>query len=282
MVNIIKKCTSADGSYKFLLKSSECSHMYEALYFSLDKAKDERIICMSSQAGCLMGCKFCSTGKVGHCKNLSAEEMLLSVEKIINEVGSNSIKWVSLMGMGEPLMNYDEIVKFNVLVKEKYGYSMSLSSVGVSDNIKRLADSAADYHLFVSLHFSDDCKRSQYMPINNRYNIASVIEACKYYHNKKNYQKKIEISYMLLEGINDKEEDIEKLIALLDPEIFVVQVLLYNENRDGSNNDFKRVSDEKANLIVESINRRGLEAYLSVSVGRDILGGCGQLTGENV
>lgn len=228
-----------------------------------------------------MGCEFCSTGKIGHCVSLSAEEMFESIVAISKNVELDNIKWISLMGMGEPLMNYDEILRFDSLMKATYyDFYMSLSTVGISDNIIRLADSNSDYYLFVSLHFSDDKKRGQYMPINNRYPIDSIIDSCKYYHKRKPYQEKIFISYLLLEGINDSEEDIRKLVELLDPETFVVQVLLYNENSNGQNGAFKRVSYDKANRIVNYINEMGIGAYLSVSLGRDILGGCGQLTGN--
>ena len=279
MVEIIKKMRSDDGNCKYLLKSDSVNHYYEALLFSLPKAKNEYIICLSSQAGCQMHCAFCATGQLKHCENIPSKTMVETVEMILLDSKNNSIKWVSFMGMGEPLMNYDNIVDFYHKITEKYPFKLSLSTVGISDKIVELSKTSANFYLFFSLHFIDEQKRDLFMPINKRYNIDSVLSACKVYLNNHPVQEKIEISYMLLEGINDSLADIENIVKKIDSKYFSIQLLLYNEAK-GVQNQFRRISIEKAYAFEKQLKDAGFETFLSVSVGRDVLGGCGQMTGD--
>lgn len=274
MISIISKSYSIDSSIKYLFSSS-IGRPFECILFSLEREPGKSIICLSTQSGCNMHCDFCETGKMECCFNLSALDMFNALECILSENPNANVKWVSLMGMGEPLLNYENISKFYYLVKEKYELTLSLSTCGISPKIIDLADSDLKYHLFVSLHFCNEENRSKYMPINKKYNIKSIFEACEYYHQKRPNEK-IEISYLMFESINISKPDLDTLIRLTNKEYYLVQLLFYNAGND-HNGLYKRISFERANEINKYLREHSVNSYLSISAGRDIGGACGQM-----
>lgn len=274
MLSILSKAYSKDKSIKYVFCSKN-GHLFESIIFSLEREPGKSIICLSTQSGCNMHCDFCETGKIGYCYNLSFDEMFYALETMMNENQDANVRWLSLMGMGEPLLNFDNIQQFYYLVKEKYSLTLSLSTCGISPMIRKLADSNFFYHLFISLHFTDNEKRSRYMPINKIYSIESILESCEYYHMKRPSEK-IEISYLMLEGINTSKNDLDKLIQLTNKDYFLVQLLFYNSGKNCSDH-YQRISIEKANSINAYLKEHGVQSYLSVSAGQDIGGACGQM-----
>lgn len=274
MVSIISKRVGQDKSVKYVFKDSD-GHLFEAIIFSLAREHGKSIICLSTQSGCNMHCGFCETGKLGYCYNLSANDMFLSLEAVLSENLNSNVKWISLMGMGEPLYNFDNLRNFYYLVKGKHDLTLSLSTCGISPKIMELADSTLSYHLFISLHFCSNEIRSMHMPINRTYNIESVFEACEYYHLKRP-EEKIEISYLMLEGINTATKDLDALIRLTNKEHYLVQLLFYNAGKK-EQKLYKRIDMDKAIRVDQYLKSHGVNSYLSISAGQDIGGACGQM-----
>ena len=280
MIEIVKTMNATDGSKKYLVKSDSQKNCFETLLFSLQKEPDNYILCISSQVGCQMGCKFCATGALGYCNNIDANDLVDLVELIEKENTDKKIGWYSFMGMGEPLNNFDNVMKFyNIMSKKNKNVHFSLSTVGIADKIYELADSGCPYYLFVSLHFPFDEMRKKSMPIDNKYPIKEVIDACDYYYSKSG--QKVEMSYMLLEGVNDTDECFKELTRLLSPEKYRIQILLYNDV-DVKNDviKFERADQNYATEFAEKLRKLNYEVNISLSVAKDVLAGCGQMTGK--
>lgn len=288
MIKKVERVKSIDGSSKYLFNDGESENgNFEALYFYPVDNKQKSSICISTQVGCAVGCAFCATGKLGLKRNLKSSEMIEAIVQILeeeNKDGENidNLESIALMGMGEPLHNYNEVKIFyhqamEILHNIKH---ISLSTSGITDNIIKLADDDTNYNLLFSLHSPFDEERSKLMPINKRYPLKSVINACEYYYYKKQKDAlgmKIKASYLLLKDFNDSDRHIEQLVKILNSDVFKIQILLYNENE---NLPFKRPSLEKAKDFERKLNVYGLETKISVSKGQDIAGACGQMAGK--
>ena len=288
MVKKLERVKSTDGSSKYLFNDGKSEKgNFEAIYFYPVDGVPESSICMSTQIGCGVGCAFCATGKLGLNRNLKSTEILETIAKILEEEkksGENirNFTSVALMGMGEPLHNYEEVRDFyHQAIKMLPITHFSLSTSGVPENIIKLADDDTKYDLFFSLHSPFNEERSRLVPINKRYALEEVLSACKYYYEKKQKDvigKKIKASYLLLKDLNDSDEHLQQLIKILDKDIFKVQILLYNENEKLP---FKRPSMERAKEFENKLKENGLEATISISKGQDIAGACGQMAGKN-
>lgn len=287
MIQIIERVKSIDGSTKYLFNDGITKESnFEALYFyPVDNIKRSSI-CISTQIGCAVGCAFCATGKLGLSRNLKSFEMIEAIKKILEEEKQDgedvkNFDTVALMGMGEPLHNYDEIRTFyHNAMKEFSLRHISISTSGVTDKILKLAEDDTNFNLCVSLHSPFNDERSKLIPINKRYPLDEVIKACEYYYQKKQKDSlhlKIKASYLLLKDFNDSEEHIKELAKILNKDIFKVQILLYNEN---DKLPFKRPSIEKAKYFEKKLNEYGLETKISISKGQDIAGACGQMAGK--
>lgn len=288
MIKEVEKIKSVDGSSKYLFNDGKSEKgNFEALYFYPGDDNDSKSsICMSTQIGCGVGCAFCATGKLGLSRNLKSEEMLEAISKVLEAEKNDgedirNLESIALMGMGEPLHNYKEIRKFyhqaSKLLPVKH---ISLSTSGVTDKIIKLADDDTNYNLLFSLHSPFNEERNKLMPINKKYPLEDVINACAYYYNKKQKDSlglKIKASYLLLKDFNDSDKHAEQLIKMLDNDIFKVQILLYNENEELP---FKRPSIERAKDFEKILNESGLETKISISKGQDIAGACGQMAGK--
>lgn len=274
---IVKKFISKDGTQKFIVqffdeKIVECVLMKYKYGYSL---------CLSTQVGCRMGCKFCASTLNGLERNLSAGELLGQVLLINKELGGSrkerKITNIVLMGSGEPLDNYDNVVKFLHLVSDEKGLNISernvsLSTCGLVPQIYELEKENLNITLTISLHATMDEKRREIMPIANKYSISEIIEACKDYFEKT--KRKIYFEYTLVKGINDSNDDVLRLSKLLSGLMCHVNIIPLNEVKERS---LKGTGRAFAYDFCEKLNKAGVSATVRRTMGEDIAGACGQL-----
>lgn len=284
MFEIVDQKESIDGSIKFVLQSKKNLDLIEAIYFyrEVPNSPSEGTICISSQVGCSLNCAFCETGKHGFKRNLTADELQDEVDIIENSIGQNKslqITSYALMGMGEPLLNLDNICDFYERAIKKDNINLiSLATSGICENIIKLAKTnKINFDLFLSLHSPFEEQRKKLMPIAKNYTISQCFDACKYYAQKK--AQKVKINYLLLDEVNTSNKHIDELIKIIDKDLFKIQILLYNQ---GENNLFSRPSDDKAITIRDMLRNAGIETNLIISKGRDVGGGCGQMSGKRI
>lgn len=275
IVNIAK---STDGTIKFLLELND-GNTIETVYIPSEK---RNTICVSSQVGCAVSCKFCNTGYNGFMRNLSSEEIIgqyMIVKDHLNLWNSQDdrLSNVVFMGMGEPLYNMENVDHtINMLIHdEKDGLSrrkITLSTSGISPILSKIAPSLK-CRLAISLHAPNDKIRSKIMPINNMYNIKSVMNACDIYY-KNHPQMKITFEYLLLDGINDSGEcahELAHLIKNLNSKVNLIQFNSWNGC------DFKPSSRKAVLNFAKIIESYGIEAPIRERRGSDIMAACGQL-----
>jgi len=233
-------------------------------------------VCISTQVGCRMGCSFCASTKEGLIRNLTAGEMLdeiYMIEKDLDREVSN----VVLMGSGEPLDNYDNVIKFIKILNDDKGRNLSarhitLSTCGIVPNIYKLAEESLPITLAISLHSAFDENRKKIMPISNRYEIAEIIKACKYYLEKT--KRRITFEYTLIKGVNDRKEDIlelTKILSGIDAHINLIPLNPIEEYRE------ENPSNKHIYRFKEDLEKKGLKATIRREMGRDISASCGQL-----
>ncbi len=237
-------------------------------------------VCLSTQAGCKMGCKFCASTKAGFVRNLAPSEILLQIYETERDSGQK-IDSVVLMGIGEPLDNFDNTVKFLNILSHKDGRNMSLrhvslSTCGLVDKIHALAELKLPLTLSVSLHAPTDEKRSAIMPINLKYPIKELIRACDDYF--KVTGRRISFEFSLIKDVNDDAETARELIALLKPlGVCHVNLIPINEIREGGYKKSSFVSAFQQTLV-----KGGLNATVRRTLGADIEAACGQLRRDNI
>lgn len=288
MIRLAEKNSSTDGSCKFLFQTEAGNH-YEALYFKFSEdggLTETPICCLSSQVGCSVGCVFCATGKLGFQENLSADDLLETAELILAHLGPDEAgpDIFTFMGMGEPLLNIDSLIDlYPRAMRRLQVKSLSLSTVVIPKALIRLAESQADYDLFVSLHSAREDQRRSLIPLFKAHGFPEFFEACGIYYRRKlaPLNRKIKFSYLLLGGVNDSADDISTLISLLKSsladETYRLQLLLYNPV---PSDDFGKVTVYRAREIKNQLLESGVDAYLSLSRGTDVGGGCGQFAGQ--
>jgi len=237
-------------------------------------------VCVSSQIGCLLGCAFCLTGEYGFVRNLDFYEI---VEQVLffsrylkkkNERVSN----VVFMGMGEPFMNYDEVMKAIKFLNDKDTFNIgarkiSVSTAGIIDGIKKFSSEPLQINLAVSLHAPNDELRSEIMPIAKNNPLPNLLRAINTYIEKTN--RKVMIEYIMLNDVNDSEAQAKELAQLLKKylgRLFVVNLISYNDTQN-----FRSSSPEAINNFKKVLDREGLEVVQRYKFGRDIKGACGQL-----
>lgn len=233
-------------------------------------------ICVSTQVGCRMGCKFCASTVDGMIRNLTSGEILGQILKVQQEV-KIKVSNVVLMGSGEPFDNIDNVIKFIHAINSKEGLNIgqrhiTLSTCGIVPKIKELADMKLQITLAISLHASDDSTRKQMMPIANKYSISELLESCRYYIEKTN--KRITFEYALVSGVNDSVEAAEKLAGLLSGMLCHVNLIPVNEIRE---NNFKKASSGNINKFMNILGTKGIETTIRREMGADIDAACGQL-----
>ena len=233
-------------------------------------------ICISTQVGCRMGCKFCASTLEGRVRNLTAGEILAEViiaQKVLGERISNIV----LMGSGEPLDNFENVTKFLDLVNAEYGLKIgqrhiTLSTCGIVPKIYELADKGYSITLAISLHAFSDEKRREIMPIAKKYSIKEILEACDYYFNKTG--RRISFEYSLVSGINDGKEDARALAKLLKGRQCHINLIPVNEIKE---NTLKRPSKKTIEEFEKIVSDYGLDVTVRKEMGNDINAACGQL-----
>ena len=273
-----KLVSKIDGTVKYLF----ALHDGECVESVLMRYKHGNTLCISSQVGCRMGCRFCASTIGGRVRDLFPSELLgqvIAAEKDSGERISNIV----MMGIGEPLDNYDNVIRFLRLVNDKEGLNIgyrhiSLSTCGVVPGILRLAEEALPITLSISLHASDDETRSALMPVNNKWKIADLLSACVDYYKKT--RRRISFEYTLIAGKNDTEEGARALATLLknafrgtDAPLHVNLIRVNAVEETG----MRQGSIEGANRFAEILNSLGVVATVRRRLGSDVNAACGQL-----
>lgn len=274
-INIVKKLEShIDNTVKYLYELSDGNHVECVMM----EYKHGNSLCISTQVGCKMGCRFCASTIAGFKRNLLPSEMLLQIYTAEKESGKH-VDSLVLMGIGEPLDNFDNVVKFLQLLSYETGKNMSLrhvslSTCGLVNRIYDLAEYKFGLTLSISLHAVTDKKRSEIMPVNNRFCISELLQACRDYIDKTG--RRISFEYSVIHGVNDSPEDAAGLIKLLKNMNCHVNLIPVNEIKE---RDFKadRKSLEK---FEEMLIKGGLNATTRRTLGADINAACGQLRRE--
>ena len=274
-INIVKKLEShIDNTVKYLYELSDGNHVECVMM----EYKHGNSLCISTQVGCKMGCRFCASTIAGFKRNLLPSEMLLQIYTAEKESGKH-VDSLVLMGIGEPLDNFDNVVKFLQLLSYETGKNMSLrhvslSTCGLVNRIYDLAEYKFGLTLSISLHAVTDKKRSEIMPVNNRFRIGELLQACRDYIDKTG--RRISFEYSVIHGVNDSPEDAAGLIKLLKNMNCHVNLIPVNEIKE---RDFKadRKSLEK---FEEMLIKGGLNATTRRTLGADINAACGQLRRE--
>lgn len=274
---IIKRQVSRDGTKKYLFDVLDNN----AIESVLMEYKHGKTICVSTQIGCKMGCKFCASTGVKFVRNLEPGEIveqLLAIQRDENIRISNLV----FMGIGEPLDNYDNVMKAIKILNNQKGINMgarhiSISTSGIVPNIYKLADENIQCTLSISLHSASNEKRSEMMPINKKYNIEELIKACKYYLEKTN--RRISFEYALAKDNNDNLDDADKLIKLLKGMICHVNLIPINKIEDGK---FTKSTNENIIKFRDYLNNKGIVATIRRELGSDIDAACGQLRKKEV
>ena len=270
-LKLLRSVKSEDGTEKFLFALKDGL----AIESVLIPEKDRRTLCVSSQAGCAMGCVFCLTGTLGLARNLGSHEIVDQIISVNRLISPQEITNVVFMGMGEPLANFDEVVEALWRIVNLVGLSrrkITLSTSGLAPKITALAKKAPEINLAVSLNAATDTCRDKIMPVNRRYPLKVLLDACRRY--PLSPRRRITFEYVLLSGINDSPEDARKLAGLLKGIRCKVNLIPLNPHRDSA---FERPSDREILEFQEILLQRNLTALIRESKGSDILAACGQL-----
>jgi 23S rRNA (adenine2503-C2)-methyltransferase len=270
--------TSVDGTTKFLLRLQDDRHI-EAVYIPDTPAQT---FCISTQVGCAMNCAFCLTGKMGLTRNLSPGEIAGQARLLAHSTGLADQRFnIVLMGMGEPLHNYDATIKALGILADDQGLAVgprrvTLSTVGVLPALKRLAAEPLMPNLAISLHGTTETQRDALVPINRRYRLEELIEVCKEFPVRR--RGRITFEYVLLDEVNDTPEDARRLVKLLAGIKAKVNLLPLNE---APGIPFRRPSDQRVNAFAKILADRSVLVSVRKSRGRDIRAACGQLIVES-
>lgn len=269
---IIHHLESKDGSRKYLIQSED-KNIVEAVFMPYDK---RNTLCVSSQIGCKMGCKFCASTKADFVRNLQAEEILSQVYLAEKNTGQR-VDNIVLMGIGEPFDNYDEVLRFIYLLTDEKGHNLSQRSITISTSglvprIYVLAEEDLSINLAISLHATSDKERAKTMPIANKYSIDEIIKACDYYFEKTG--RRVSYEYVLIDGVNNLQDDIDWLANHLRGPGRHINIIPLNEidEYDGKAADYKNLKN-----FQRALENKGLHATIRNKRGADIDGACGQL-----
>jgi len=268
---------SVDGTEKFLLQFED-GRTVESVFIPDTPAMT---FCISTQVGCAMACAFCLTGKMGLVRNLTAGEIVGQVRVLAGALGMRDTAFnIVLMGMGEPLHNYDETMKALRILADEPGFNLpprrvTLSTVGLLPALERLAAEPIMPNLAISLHAPTDAQRGALVPINKKYNVAEIIAACKRFPLKK--RRRITFEYVLLAGVNDSDEDARRLAKLLGGMKAKVNLIPLNA---AAGIPFERPSDAAIDRFAKIVADHGVLVSVRKSRGRDIRAACGQLIVE--
>ncbi len=274
---VVKRDVSEDGTQKFVLRMADGKQI-ESVFIPDTPAQT---FCVSTQVGCAMGCAFCLTGKMGLVRNLSAAEITAQVRVLARSLDLLDKSFnIVLMGMGEPLHNYDATMKALRMLNEKEGLALhpkriTLSTVGLVPMMDKLAQEELMPNLAVSLHATTEEQRAALVPPTKKYSLHDIIEACKRFPLKK--RSRITFEYVMLEGVNDSPEDARRLVKLLAGIKAKVNLIPLNA---APGIPFERPSDARVDRFAKILADRNLGVSVRKSRGRDIRAACGQLIVE--
>lgn len=261
-----------DGTRKYLFRLAD-DNLVESVWMKYHHGNS---VCISSQVGCRMGCRFCASTLDGLERNLSASEMLDQIYQISRLTGER-VSNVVVMGTGEPFDNYDNLVRFLHLLTGEEGLNISqrnvtVSTCGIVPNIRRFAAEGLQITLALSLHAVTNEKRKELMPIANRYGLDEVLEACRYYFSKTG--RRITFEYSLVGGVNDTDEDAEGLIRIAKGQNCHINLIPVNPIKERS-----YVESEKERVLAfkNKLEKNKINCTIRREMGRDIDGACGQL-----
>lgn len=274
-ISVIRKLVSRDGTVKYLFALPDGTAVESVVM----NYKHGNSLCISTQVGCKMGCSFCASTIAGFERNLTPSEMLSQVYFTDKEHGISSIV---LMGIGEPLDNFDNVMKFLSILSSEAGHNMSLrhvslSTCGIVPKIYELKERDLGITLSISLHAPDDELRKKIMPIALRYSVDELITACKDYFNATG--RRISFEYSLIDGVNDTDECAIKLANLLKGFNCHVNLIPINEVKERS---YKASKIKSVERFKDILTKRGVNATVRRTLGTDISAACGQLRKDHV
>ncbi len=281
-LEVAKDLISKDGTRKWLLQLPDGNHI-EAVFIPED---DRGTLCVSSQVGCALDCSFCSTGRQGFNRNLTTAEIISQVwlaSHLLEEEKKpgRKITNVVMMGMGEPLLNFDNVVSAIRIMMDDFAYGLSkrrvtVSTAGVIPAMDRLGDTL-DMRLAVSLHATNDELRNDLVPVNKKYPLKELMAACRRFIDKQNSRSRITFEYVLLDGVNDKPEHARELIKLLKGIPTLMNLIPFNPF-EGSG--YKTSSKQAVSRFSEILHNAGMTTVVRKTRGDDIDAACGQLAGK--
>jgi 23S rRNA (adenine2503-C2)-methyltransferase len=284
---VVRTEQSADGTTKLLLRLSDGKHIEsvcipEGPAGPASSGRGRLTFCLSTQVGCAMRCAFCLTGRMGIERNLTAGEIVGQVRVLCRELNALDQRFnIVLMGMGEPLHNYDETMKALRILADDHGLAVSprrvtLSTVGVLPALERLATEPLMPNLAISLHSTTAAQRDMLVPINRKYGIEELLDACRSFPLKR--RERITFEYVMLKDVNDTPEDARRLVRLLGGIKAKVNLLPLNE---AAGIPFERPPDATVDRFARMLADRGITVSVRKSRGRDIRAACGQLITES-
>lgn len=267
-----RQISKIDGTNKFLFELQD-GNMVESV---LMKYKHGNSVCISSQVGCRMGCRFCASTIGGLVRNLTPSEMLREVYEV-QKISGERVSNIVIMGTGEPLDNYDHFVRFIKMISDENGLNISqrnitASTCGIVPNILRLAEEQLQITLALSLHGSTQEKRKELMPVANKYELSEVLGACDTYFKKTG--RRVTYEYSLVHGVNDTKEDEEQLIRLLKHRNCHLNLIPVNPIKE---RNFQKPDKKSAMIFQNNLEKNGINVTIRREMGSDIDGACGQL-----
>lgn len=280
-ISVVRRLGSNDTTQKFLFKLGD-GQLIESVLIPASTSlygerSDRRTLCVSTQVGCAYGCKFCASGLDGFTRNLTAGEIVeqvLQAEAISHERVDN----VVFMGMGEPLANFENLMQaIHILNNQAWGVGIgarhiTISTSGLVPRIRELAEQPIQVRLAISLHGATDDVRGQIMPVNKRYNVAALMEACQYWHERK--KQRLTFEYILIAGVNDDDAQAERLAQLAGPLKAKINLIPYNTV---AGLEWQRPAVDRQDAFHKILRRDDLDVTLRREKGHDIDAACGQL-----
>ncbi|HMA59280.1 MAG TPA: 23S rRNA (adenine(2503)-C(2))-methyltransferase RlmN [Halanaerobiales bacterium] len=275
-----KKLIAEDGTQKYLWKTAD-DKLVESVFLPYYD-ENRYSICVSSQIGCSIGCKFCATGIGGLKRDLNAGEIIEQILKIQIDISEEQYKDtpvtnIVFMGMGEPFLNYDNLNKAVSILNDKKGLNigmrkMTISTSGIIDKIKRLADENQQIGLAISLNAPNDELRDYLMPINKKYDLDKLMESVQYYIDKTN--RRVTFEYVLMKGINDKKVHAEQLVSLLKNKLVHVNLIPVNPVPELN---IERPNKDIINYFKDNLEKNNIPVTIRIEKGTNIKAACGQL-----
>jgi 23S rRNA (adenine2503-C2)-methyltransferase len=278
-LELLRVARASDGTRKYLFKTLD-GHLIETVMIP---ERERRTVCISTQVGCPMACKFCATGLLGIKRNLKAREIAEQVFTVARDLkpDGDRVTNIVVMGMGEGFLNYRALMLALRAINDPDGFGLAARSIAVStsglvEKIRRFADEPEQFHLAISLHTPFEEQRKEIMPVASRHSIPELMSAARYYVEKTH--RKLFFEYTLLAGVNDTPEHVEALASLLDHPLYHLNLLRFNWTDTG----FEATSKEDAKEFLRYARELGLSATLRPSRGGDIDAACGQLAAKDL